>query len=313
MKKILSFMLALCLIIPCALALTACGGKTPPNNGGENPPVLTYSDYFNGVKVIEKMSFADMSEGSEAYLFTTSVMQQIDTFATEILLRLCGYYGLGLTVAVAESYGIVIENDIIPETTAEYGIHRNRWDWSHVYDTENILTDLTNQSLYIEVYFNAYPSVDKENYKNKLILSLYELLIGSKPSNLEEGTLRDFAKKFDHLGFFEEEIDSITDFIFDNIIGEDNCVVDKVEYNPDYDRYGYFNYAVIVPQLVLDSVNRVVADQAVYPVLSVFQFSEKTVENFVNLAESLIGSIAVLLFLALNVVIFFLNYWRMRK
>ena len=36
-------------------------------------------------------------------------------------------------------------------------------------------------------------------------------------------------------------------------------------------------------------------------------------ENFVNLAESLIGSIAVLLFLALNVVIFFLNYWRMRK
>lgn len=284
-KKILSFLVAICLLIPSIFMLTACGNNGGNNNGGnnnggENPSVITYSDYFNGIKVVENMSFEDMSETGEAYLFTKAVMEQIDTLATELLLRFCGHYGLGLTVELAESYGIAIAEDIVTEATAKRVIHRDAWDWDHVRDFENILTDPNDPALYIEVYFNAYPSVNKENYKDKLILSLYKLLVDITPANLETATLREAAKKFDHLGFYESEVQKITNFVLSKIIGELNLEEDLLRYNEDYNRYGYFNYAEVVPQLVLDSVNRKVENEPVYPLLSMFQFSEKTVESF---------------------------------
>ena len=70
-KKFLSFILAICLIIPCAFMMTACGKNPPP----EDPQTLTkveYAEAFAGVKTAYS-SYINGGVQPTAMLMSTSI------------------------------------------------------------------------------------------------------------------------------------------------------------------------------------------------------------------------------------------------
>ena len=73
-KKILSFVLAICMIIPCMFALSACGKNPPPGDDG-NPGTLTkveYAEAFAGVQTAYS-SYINASAEPTAMLMSTSI------------------------------------------------------------------------------------------------------------------------------------------------------------------------------------------------------------------------------------------------
>lgn len=92
-KKFLSFMLAICMVIPCVFALTACG-KEPPANPPENPAVVytvTESEWeinFNITKSqtqpqAEPLACATM--GSQAQVLSGNSSQGLDEITSYTL------------------------------------------------------------------------------------------------------------------------------------------------------------------------------------------------------------------------------------
>lgn len=66
-KKLFSFILAICLIVPFAFLLTACGGNNPPNNGNQQ-----YLDFMN----ISKSEWElNISTNNNFYVFTETIIE----------------------------------------------------------------------------------------------------------------------------------------------------------------------------------------------------------------------------------------------
>lgn len=73
-KKFLSFIMAICMIIPCMLALSACG-KNPPAAGNGNSGTLTkveYAEAFAGVQTVYG-SYINASSEPTAVLMSSSI------------------------------------------------------------------------------------------------------------------------------------------------------------------------------------------------------------------------------------------------
>ncbi len=73
-KKFLSFILAICMIIPCMFALSACGENPPPADGG-NSGTLTKAEYAEAFAGVQTAYGSYMNAGAEptAMLMSTSI------------------------------------------------------------------------------------------------------------------------------------------------------------------------------------------------------------------------------------------------
>ena len=228
------------------------GGESEEEEIDPDDP-SNFVNCFSTVKAIQKIDMTDMSAGSQAYIFTTQVMNQIDLMSKEILLRLCGHYGLGLSTTLASTYGINLSSGITPEGQSYYAINdltnsgAHAWAWKHIANTD-VLASLTEDT-YATAYLDAYAAESKPNHKNELVRNLYNVLVGEMPANTNEQTLRTVAAKFDHLGFTESEQEKIKEFILNTIIGKSN-----VDY--DVSLGNYYKYTSIVDTIVETSVAR---------------------------------------------------------
>lgn len=270
------------------------GGSGGSSSGEEeldrNDP-SNFLNCFTTVKAVQKLNMKDASTvGSQAYVFTTQVMNQVDLISTEILIRLCGHFGMGLSSTLAATYNINLAEDIVPEAQSYQAIHDKAnsftrpWAWKHVSNPDVWQTYFPND--YVTNYLAEYEAEGKLNYKNELVRNVYNVLVGELPADTNEETLRNVATKFDHLGFTESEQQKLADFVLNTIIGKSNVEYDSSQtYN---NQEGYYGYARIVPKIIKASVERVivtldgteVVQTQAYPLYTPVLFEEKSVEEF---------------------------------
>ena len=301
-KKLISLLLLLVMVLSpvvlsgCFFGLGGGGGGGSSDSGGgdgdtgteeEETDPTDPSNFANVIKSIKAVEMLDMSKindtTSQAYIFTSEVMRQVDTLSREILVRLCAYYGYGVTAVLpTDPEGINKYYGIVQEPVKDiswYAIHdfegdmnggSRMWAWKPVTDT-NVWQVLTANE-YVDYYINAYEAESKPDYHKKLKQNIYNLLTGTMPADVEDATLRQAAAKLDHIGFTEDEQKKISDFILSDVIGSAN-----VSYDSGRGDAGN-QYAATVPKIIKECMER--AGGIIYPCVAAVNFQDRKLDDF---------------------------------
>ena len=230
----------------CLFFLGGVGGDDEEFEGVDPDDATNFVNAFSTVKAVQRIDMTDMSVGSPAYQFTSQVINQIDRLSKEILYRLCGQYGKGVTAIKAAEAGFAF-GQITPTSQTSRAIedpHNSgayAWYWHHIGNTSTL--NSASADSYLDYYINASASDSKLNYHQELVKNIYKVLVGEKPADLNDATLRNVAKKFDHVGFTQAEQTKISNFVLNNVIGSSNVANDVAQSN-------YYGYSAKVPGII---------------------------------------------------------------
>lgn len=210
-KKFLSLILAICLIIPCAFALTACGGNPSSDGGRPSPDELTSAQKATIYKEVAVSTWAEIGVDDPTTETTALALmsaisipdkKQETTDTNDLLLIKMNSNNMA---SVLYFIGLLYENPNFALTdgivkfdgTASVGMEGESSEYSYTFTLKPSL-DIENNKVYLESYtitngiYEQYILIDANyNFETKTMLSFRMCAVSGGEMYLDLGITED--------------------------------------------------------------------------------------------------------------------------